>query len=68
MLDRQTDLETARKLVIKEADILDRISENMETYLLKRDGLRRELLSDEELSAYLFGLSLLVGDKRLFVA
>ena len=68
MLDRQTDLETARKLVIKEADILDRISENMETYLLKRDGLRRELLSDEELSAYLFGLSLLVGDKRLYVA
>jgi hypothetical protein len=67
MLDRQTDLETARKLVIKEADILDRISENMETYLLKRDGLRRELLSDEELSAYLFGLSLLVGDKRLYV-
>jgi len=68
MLDRQTDLEKARELVIKEADILDRISENMETYLLKRDGLRRELLSDEELSAYLFGLSFLVGDKRLYVA
>ena len=67
VLDRQTDLETARALVLEEASLLDRISEDMETYLLKRDALRRELLSDEELSAYLFGLSLLVGDKRLFV-
>lgn len=60
VLDRETDLEAAR--------ILDRISEDMQTYALKRDALRQELASDEEHMAYIFGLSLLVGHRGLSVA
>jgi GTP-binding protein EngB required for normal cell division len=68
VVNRETDLETARKLVLKQGNALKRISEDMQTYSLKHDALRRELASDEELMAYFFGLSLLVGHKGLSVA
>jgi GTP-binding protein EngB required for normal cell division len=68
VLNRETDLEIARNLVFEEARTLDRISEDMQTYSLKRDAVRRELVGDEEQKAYLFGLSLLAGHRRLSVA
>jgi len=63
---RETDFESARRLIVETARVLDCIAEDMEAYTLKHNALRRDLLSSEEVSAYLFGLSLLVGDKRLF--
>lgn len=68
VLDRETDLETARNLVLEQANTLDRTSENMQTYSLKRDAVEWELVSDEERMAYLLGLSLLVGHRTLSAA
>ncbi|OPY72349.1 MAG: hypothetical protein A4E64_02958 [Syntrophorhabdus sp. PtaU1.Bin058] len=65
VLNQEIELETARNLVLRQADVLNRISENMQTYSLKYDAVRRELVSEEELMAWLFGLSLLVGHKGL---
>jgi len=66
-LEQQTDLEIIRTLVFEEANILEHISQDMKTYLLKRDAFKRDLLRDEELSAYLVGLSFLVGDKSFYI-
>jgi hypothetical protein len=68
VLRREADLETARNIVFEEADVLDRISEDMQIYTLKRDAVRRELVTDEELTAYRSGLSLLVGYRKLSTA
>lgn len=65
VLGRETDPEAARNLILEEARVLERISEDMQTYALKHDALRRELTSDEEGRAYLLGLSLLVGLRTL---
>ena len=68
VLNREADLQTARNLLFQQADVLDRISEDMQTYSLKHDAVRRELATDEELTAYLCGLSLLVGHRKLSAA
>jgi GTPase SAR1 family protein len=47
------------------ADTLTRASEDMRTYSLKRESFRRQLLSDEEQTAYLQALSYLVGNRDL---
>jgi len=65
VLGRERDLETARNLLLEQAHTLDRISEDMQTYSLKRDALRRELVGEEERMAHLLGLSRLVGGRRL---
>jgi GTP-binding protein EngB required for normal cell division len=65
VLGRETDLETARSLLLEQARTLDRISEDMQTCSLKRDALRRELVGEEEWMAHLLGLSRLVGNRRL---
>jgi hypothetical protein len=68
VVGRETDLETARALIFEQARTLDRISEDMQTYALKHDAVRRELLSEEEWSAYMTGLSLLAGNRKLSTA
>ncbi len=68
VLGRETDLELARTLIFEQANALDRISEDMQTYALKHDAVRRELATDGERLAYLSGLSLLAGAKKLFGA
>ena len=68
VLNRGTDIEIARNLLFEEARTLDRISEDMQTYSLKHDAVRRELVDGGERKAYLFGLSLLAGHRRLSVA
>ncbi|MGA2434783.1 MAG: hypothetical protein ABSG25_05800, partial [Bryobacteraceae bacterium] len=65
VLECETDTETARRLILDQAIVLDRISEDMQTYSLKHDAVRRELASDEEWVAHMLGLARLVGDRRL---
>lgn len=68
VLSREADLERARHLISELADSFRHISEDMQTYSLKHDALRRELTNEDESMAYLYGLSLLVGRKGLSVA
>jgi GTP-binding protein EngB required for normal cell division len=68
VLGRETDVETARALIFEQAGLLDRISQDMQTYALKHDAARRDLASDTEWTAYLAGLSLLAGNRRLVAA
>ncbi|MCZ2074186.1 MAG: dynamin family protein [Bryobacterales bacterium] len=68
MLGKESDVETARALMFEQAGTLERISQDMQTYALKHDAVRRELASDAEWIAYLAGLSLLVGNRKLAAA
>ncbi|MFB3776687.1 MAG: dynamin family protein [Bryobacteraceae bacterium] len=65
VLGRETDIEAARSLIFEQARTLERISEDMQTYALKHEAARRELMSGEEWSAYMTGLSLLAGNRKL---
>ncbi len=64
-LARIDDLELARKLTEQQAEICERVSENMQRSTLKHDALRRALLSDEEQRAPLQGLMLLAGHRQV---
>jgi len=68
VLGKETDVELARSLIFEQASVLDRVSQDMQSYALKHDAVRRELATDEEWLAYLSGLSLVAGAKKLFVA
>jgi GTP-binding protein EngB required for normal cell division len=68
LLARITDVELARKLVNHQAEIFERISENMQRAALKHDARRRALLSDEESRAHLQGLMILAGHRRMAAA
>lgn len=68
VLGRETDPVRARSLVLAQALSLERVSEDMQIYSLKRDALRRELASEEERMAHILGLSRLVGGRRLSAA
>lgn len=65
VLAAHPDLQSGRRLVRSLAAVLARISEDMRTYSLKRESLRRRLLSDEEVAAYLQAISYLVGNRDL---
>jgi small GTP-binding protein len=54
-----------RKLIEREAMILERLSEDMKRYALKRDAARRYLLSDEETAAAHQALLLLAGHRNV---
>jgi len=56
---------TASGLLIIEANILERVSEDMRRYALKFDGVRRFLSSKEELSADARALLLLAGHRNV---
>ncbi len=64
-LTRIEDLELARKLVEQQTEICERISENMQHYVLKFDSVRRTLLSEEELRAHQQGLNILAGHRKI---
>jgi GTP-binding protein EngB required for normal cell division len=68
LLARTTDVELARKLTEQQADICERVSENMQRSALKHDARRRALLSDEERRAHLQGLMILAGHRRVAAA
>jgi hypothetical protein len=65
LLLRQLDSKMIRTLVARHGEILQRIAEDMQRFVLKHDGLRRDLISEEEKQAHHQGLALLVGDRRL---
>jgi len=67
-LARIADLELARKLTERQAEICERVSENMQRSALKHDARRRALLSDEEKRAHLQGLMILAGHRRVAAA
>jgi small GTP-binding protein len=62
-----TDAALVRKLMNRQAAILERISEDMRRYAMKREGAKRFLLSEEEEKAADRAIMLLVGHKALNV-
>ncbi len=56
--------ELVQKVLLREADLLDRLSEDMQHFALKRDGLRRYLTTKEEMAAGERSLRMLVGHPR----
>lgn len=56
----------AQRLLFKEAAALQRLSEDMRRYAVQRDGLRRELASEEDRSAELRALRVLGGHRNVF--
>jgi small GTP-binding protein len=54
-----------RKLLVREADTLERVSEDMQRHVLKHDGVRRFLASDEETTADRRALMLLAGHRNV---
>jgi GTP-binding protein EngB required for normal cell division len=67
-LARIVDLELARRLTERQAEVCERVSENMQRSALKHDARRRALLSDEEKRAHLQGLMILAGHRRVAAA
>jgi GTP-binding protein EngB required for normal cell division len=59
------DHDLIRELIEREAMILERLSEDMKRYALKRDAVRRYLLTEEETAAAHEALSLLAGHRNV---
>jgi hypothetical protein len=57
--------ETVVQLLIAQAEALDRVSEDMRRYVLRIDGTRRFLITQEEEGAGLRGLMLLAGHRNV---
>jgi len=57
--------DVARRLIEEQARVLDRLSEDMQRYVLKHDALRRELATELEHRVYEIGLSRLVGLRNI---
>jgi GTP-binding protein EngB required for normal cell division len=66
--DASDDGDRTHKLVCGQADLLERVAEDMYRYALKVNANRRFLLSTEERSAAERGLTLLVGSRILNTA
>ncbi|HUJ01805.1 MAG TPA: dynamin family protein [Usitatibacter sp.] len=62
------DVASARRLLARQARILERISEDMRRYATKHDALRRDLGSEEEITAAERALSLVAGHRRVHSA
>jgi GTP-binding protein EngB required for normal cell division len=59
------DPDLRRRLLEREAAILERLSEDMKRYALKRDAVRRYLLTEEETGAAHRALLLLAGHRNV---
>lgn len=67
MLTRAIDRESVtRRLLASHSAALTRLAEDMRRYALKRDALRRDLVTDEDLSADRRALMLLGGHRNVF--
>jgi hypothetical protein len=67
-LRRCADLKSGRELVGECGRVLDRVSDDMRRYALKRDAIRRNLTTADEREAHQVGLSKLARDRRLSLA
>lgn len=65
VLARNTDEALSRYLLECEADVLERIAEDMQRYAIRHDALRRALTSAEERNSHLQALQMLVGHRNL---
>lgn len=65
LVSRLTDLDIVRRLLERHGDEFKRVAEDMRQYVAKRDSLQRHLLTIDEQEAYLRGLMLLKGHRRL---
>jgi GTP-binding protein EngB required for normal cell division len=65
MMLSKVDDEIGRSILKRHAAVMERIAEDMQRFVLKQDGLRRSLMSDDERQACHQGLALLAGDRRL---
>ncbi len=63
-----THSKLAREIIRQQAEVCERISEDMQRSVLKLDARRRALLSDEERRAHLLGLMILAGHRRIAAA
>jgi hypothetical protein len=63
VLNARPGEEQARILLQAQASALERIAEDMRTYALKHDAIRRELMTNEENNAYRTALLRLVGHR-----
>jgi Dynamin family len=59
------ELEIRRRLILRQAGVLERLSEEMRRYALKHDGLRRYLASEEETNASDRALLMLAGHRTI---
>lgn len=64
LLDSLTDQTLVASLLLRHADLLDHLAEDMHHFALKRDGVQRHLLTKEEEAAGLRALRVLVGDPK----
>jgi len=67
LLSRIADPGLARKLIDRQADVCERVSENMQRAVLKHEARRRALQSEEEIRAHLQGLMIVAGHRRVAV-
>lgn len=67
-LARIEDAELGRRLLEQQAEMCERVSENMQRYVLKFDSVRRALLSDEERNAHQQGLRIVAGHRKVAAA
>jgi GTP-binding protein EngB required for normal cell division len=65
VLARSMDPSRRRRLLTREAALLERVADDMQRYAIKFDGLRRGLASTEEADAPLRALQLLVGHRSV---
>jgi hypothetical protein len=65
ILESGIDPELARSLLVRQAQILDRVAEDMRNHALKHEALRRSLMTEEEVNAQWRGLTLLAGNANL---
>lgn len=64
LLEVIDDRAVVRRVLNRQSDLLDRVSEDMRRFAMKRDGMMRHLITKEEESAGSRGLRILVGDSR----
>ena len=64
LLEVIDDRAVVRRVLNRQADLLDRVSEDMRRFAMKRDGMMRHLITKEEEAAGPRGLRILVGESR----
>ncbi len=64
LLDAVGEAGLVRKVLLRQADLLERLAEDMRHFALKQDGMQRHLTSKEEAIAGERGLRALIGNPR----
>jgi GTP-binding protein EngB required for normal cell division len=64
LIEALRDPGVVRAVLLRQADLLDRLAEDMRHFALKRDGLQRHLTTKEEAAAGERALRVLVGNPR----